>query len=55
MGLFIFLKKLWDFNTNKCMNTFTLHEAPVNCVKFNPQDMVFASGGADKKIKYWDL
>ena len=39
----------------KLLHTFLLHDAPVNCVKFNPIDMALATGGADRLVRYWDL
>ena len=38
-----------------CFQTFNLHEGPVTCLQYNPQDLTLASGSKDKTVKYWDL
>ncbi|ESO92893.1 hypothetical protein LOTGIDRAFT_120226, partial [Lottia gigantea] len=39
----------------KAICKFDAHEGEVNSVKFNPSGTLFASGGADRKIKLWEI
>ena len=47
--------KIWDIKANKCIQTFSIHDGPVTCLKYNPNDLTLATGSADKTVKYWDL
>lgn len=31
------------------------HDGEVNAVKWSPVDRLFATGGADRKVKLWDI
>uniref|UniRef100_A0A8D8WTQ0 Autophagy-related protein 16-1 n=1 Tax=Cacopsylla melanoneura TaxID=428564 RepID=A0A8D8WTQ0_9HEMI len=34
---------------------FEAHEGEISCVKWSPVDRVLATGGADRKVKLWDV
>ncbi|XP_050304007.1 autophagy-related protein 16-1 isoform X2 [Anthonomus grandis grandis] len=34
---------------------FDAHEGEVNAIKWSPLDRIFATGGADRKVKLWDI
>ena len=34
---------------------FTAHDSEVNAIKWSPHGLVVATGGADRKIKLWDV
>ena len=46
--------KLWDIQGN-CLKTLIHHERYVNCVAFNADGTILASGSNDQKILIWDL
>lgn len=46
--------KLWDLRyPEKIIFTYVDHTGPVNVVKFNPEDVMFATGSSDKTAKYF--
>lgn len=46
--------KLWDLRyPEKLLYTYNDHSGPVNCIKFNPEEILFASGSSDKTAKYF--
>ncbi|WUR04981.1 polycomb protein EED [Vairimorpha necatrix] len=45
--------KIWDFNTFKCINTFTGHDEVV--LKLDLKDDLLVSAGMDQKILIWDI
>lgn len=46
---------VWDASTGKPAYKLEGHEDAVTCVVFHPKTAHLASGGADKKIRVWDL
>lgn len=48
-------EQIWEISSGKCLQTFDLHDSPILCLKFNPNELTLASGAADKIVKYWDL
>ena len=46
---------VWDATTGKPAFKLEGHEDVVTCVIFHPKTAHLASGGADKKIRVWDL
>jgi WD40 repeat protein len=46
---------VWDVNTGKREYKLEGHEDVVTCLVFHPKTDHLASGGADKKIRVWDL
>lgn len=46
--------KLWDMNVPRSRFTFRGHVDSVNCARFQPYSLLFASGAADKTISIWD-
>jgi WD40 repeat protein len=46
---------VWDTTTGKLAYKLEGHEDVVTCVLFHPKTNHLASGGADKKIRVWDL
>jgi WD40 repeat protein len=49
------LVQVWEVNTGKPAYKLEGHEDVVTCVVFHPKTNHLASGGADKKIRVWDL
>jgi len=47
--------KMWDMNLAKSRFTFRGHVDSVNCAKWQPESMLFASGSADKTLSVWDV
>jgi WD40 repeat protein len=47
--------QVWDATTGKPAYKLEGHEDVVTCVVFHPKTNHLASGGADKKIRVWDL
>jgi WD40 repeat protein len=47
--------QVWDVGTGKPAYKLEGHEDVVTCVLFHPKTNHLASGGADKKIRVWDL
>lgn len=47
--------QVWDVETGKAAYKLEGHEDVVTCVVFHPKTNHLASGGADKKIRVWDL
>jgi WD40 repeat protein len=47
--------QVWDVATGKPAYKLEGHEDVVTCVVFHPKTEHLASGGADKKIRVWDL
>lgn len=46
--------KIWDLRyPEKIIFTYTEHTGPINMVKFNPEDIMFATGSSDKTAKYF--
>ena len=46
---------LWRVTDDKEFRTFLGDFALVNCIVFNPDGTLLASGSADRKIKLWDV
>ncbi|PZC86125.1 hypothetical protein B5X24_HaOG213083 [Helicoverpa armigera] len=40
---------------NKVALRFDAHDGEVNAVKWSPTDRIVATGGADRKVKLWDV
>lgn len=40
---------------NRAYIRFDAHESDVNAIKWSPHGTVVATGGADRKIKLWDV
>jgi autophagy-related protein 16-1 len=40
---------------NKVHMQFDAHDGEINAVKFSPLDKMIATGGADRKVKLWDV
>lgn len=38
-----------------CMYVQDAHDGDVNAVKWSPVDRILATGGADRRVKLWDL
>jgi len=50
--------KLWDSRENaqtKCVMTFHGHNSDVNCVKWFPDNLAFASGGDEGLVRLFDI
>jgi WD40 repeat protein len=47
--------QVWDATTGKTAYKLEGHEDVVTCVLFHPKANYLASGGADKKIRAWEL
>lgn len=48
--------KIWDIKTEKLLNNYiNEHNGYVNCVKWSPDSLYFASGSKDHKIKLYDI
>lgn len=47
--------KLFDLQTQSCLQTFYQNTAAVTAVKFHPFGSVLATGSADNSIKLWDV
>jgi WD40 repeat protein len=47
--------QVWDVETGKAAYKLEGHEDAVTCLVFHPKTNHLASGGADKKIRVWDL
>lgn len=46
--------KLWDLKYgNRILHSFNQHEAPINCIKFNPDRRLFTTGGNDRVSRQW--
>ena len=45
---------VWEVATGKLAYALTGHEDIVTCVLFHPKEARLASGGADKKVRFWD-
>ncbi|XP_066938381.1 autophagy-related protein 16 [Macrobrachium rosenbergii] len=39
----------------KAYLSFDAHDGEVNCISFSPQGKIVATGGADRKLKLWDI
>ena len=46
---------VWDTTTGKAAYKLGEHEDVVTCVVYHPKEAKLASGGADKKVRIWDL
>jgi WD40 repeat protein len=47
--------KLWDYDTECCIKTFTDHSAPVWALDISDNEKVFISGSSNGEIKSWDI
>ena len=47
--------KLWDASNNSCISTLKGHEKEVYWAKFNKDNTLIASGGADSRLIIWDV
>lgn len=48
--------KIWDINKQILLNNyFNEHTGYINCVKWSPDNITFASGSKDHKIKLYDI
>ena len=48
--------KIWDINKQKMLSNYiNEHIGNINCIKWSPDNICFASGGKDHKIKLYDI
>ena len=47
--------KVWDLRQGCCIETKLDHGGAVNDIRFHPCEMMFASGGADRQVNFYDF
>ena len=47
--------KLWDLTAGRLLRELPPHEGPVTSVEFHPNELLVATGSADRTVKFWDL
>ena len=47
--------KIWDVNTDICLNTLNGHNSYVNSIALTPDGTRIVSGSEDKSVKIWSL
>lgn len=54
--LFLFFSsKVWDLRAGRLLSELREHTASVTEVVFHPHEFLLASGGADRRVLFWDL
>ena len=46
---------MWDLSAGRLLADFTSHSAAVVSVRFHPAELLLASGGSDRCLKFWDM
>lgn len=46
---------MWDLRAGRLLTELREHTAPVTEVVFHPHEFLLASGGADRRVLFWDL
>jgi len=55
LNLYFYSLQVWDLRAGRLLSELREHTASVTEVVFHPHEFLLASGGADRRVLFWDL